>query len=134
MVRKIKVKDYMTHDVVCFAPDTPILEAVHTLVTRRLSGAPVIDKQGNLVGMLSDIDCIQVALQAAYHGGFGGQVSEFMTAQVLTVDVEASVLDVAELIVTRKLRRMPVVEQTRLVGQISRHDVLRAIDNLYPQR
>lgn len=133
MVKKINVREYMTREVVSFTPDTLILDAVHTLVNRRISGAPVLDHQGNLVGMLSDIDCIKVALQTAYHGeDRGGRVEQFMTPEVITVDANASVLDAAEILMNRKLRRLPVLERTRLVGQISRHDVLRAMDNLRP--
>jgi CBS domain-containing protein len=131
MVKKIRVRDYMTREVVSFTPDTPILDAVRTLVSKRISGAPVLDLHGNLVGILSDIDCIKVALQAAYYDEWGGRVHEFMTSQVITVDADASVLDVAEMIMTRKVRRLPVVERTRLVGQISRHDVLRAMNDLH---
>ena len=135
MVKAINVREYMTREVVSFTPDTLILDAVHTLVNRRISGAPVLDHQGNLVGMLSDIDCIKVALQTAYHGeDRGGRVEQFMTPKVITVDANASVLDAAEILMHRKLRRLPVLERTRLVGQISRHDVLRAMDHLRPQR
>jgi CBS domain-containing protein len=135
MVKAINVREYMTREVVSFTPDTLILDAVHTLVNRRISGAPVLDHQGNLVGMLSDIDCIKVALQTAYHGeDRGGRVEQFMTPKVITVDANASVLDAAEILMSRKLRRLPVLERTRLVGQISRHDVLRAMDHLRPQR
>jgi len=135
MVKAINVREYMTREVVSFTPDTLILDAVHTLVNRRISGAPVLDHQGNLVGMLSDIDCIKVALQTAYHGeDRGGRVEQFMTPKVITVDANASVLDAAEILMNRKLRRLPVLERTRLVGQISRHDVLRAMDHLRPQR
>ncbi|MEM1411206.1 MAG: CBS domain-containing protein [Pseudomonadota bacterium] len=132
MVRKIMVRDYMTREVVSFTPDTLILDAVSKLVQRRISGAPVLDLQGNLVGMLSDIDCFKVSLAASYHGDWGGRVDEFMTTDVVTVDAEASVLDVAEKFMETKLRRLPVMQRTRLVGQISRHDVLRAMDEMHP--
>lgn len=131
MVRKIRVRDYMARQLVSFSPDMEVLEAVHILVARRISGAPVVDHHGNMVGMLSDIDCIKVALNAAYHNEWGGQVSEYMATDLVTVDVNASIMDVAEMILEKRLRRLPVLERTRLVGQISRHDVLRAMDELH---
>ena len=66
------VKDYMARTVVTFKPDTPVLDAVHTLVKNRIAGAPVVDDEGNLVGILSELDCMKVALQAGYYGDYGG--------------------------------------------------------------
>lgn len=131
MVRKIRVRDYMARELVSFSPDMEVLDAVNLLVTRRISGAPVVDHQGNMVGILSDIDCIKVALHAAYHSEWGGRVSEYMTPDPITIDADATILDAAEMILQHKLRRLPVVERMRLVGQISRHDVLRAMDQLH---
>lgn len=131
MVRKMRVRDYMARQLVSFAPDMEVLDAVHVLVTKRITGAPVVDHHGNMVGILSDIDCIKVALSAAYHREWGGQVSEYMTPNPITVDADASIVDVATLILDTSLRRLPVMERNRLVGQISRHDILRAMDELH---
>lgn len=131
MVRKIRVRDYMARQLISFSPDMEVLDAVHILVTRRISGAPVVDHHGNMVGILSDMDCIKVALNAAYHSEWGGRVSEYMTPDPITVDADASIVDVAEMILEKRLQRIPVVERMRLVGQISRHDVLRAMDELH---
>ena len=121
----------MSSNVITFAPDMEILEAVHILVTNRISGAPVLDLHGNLIGMLSEQDCIKVALNAAYHNEWGGRVEEFMSREVKTVDAEASIVDIAEIFVKKSYRRLPVVERNRLVGQISRHDILRAMESLH---
>lgn len=131
MVSKMRVRDYMARQLVSFAPDMEVLDAVHILVTKRITGAPVVDHHGNMVGILSDIDCIKVALSAAYHREWGGQVSEYMTPNPITVDADASIIDVAALILDKGLRRLPVMERNRLVGQISRHDILRAMDELH---
>jgi len=124
------VKDYMTRSVITFRPDTDVLDAVHELVTNRIAGAPVVDAAGNLVGMLSELDCMKVALQAGYHGHWGGPVSDFMTTDTQTVDGEMSVVDLAQHFVDTRFRRFPVVDGNRLVGQISRRDVLRALEYL----
>ena len=131
MARSIRVRDYMSARVITFAPDMEILEAVHILVENRISGAPVLDLRGNLIGMLSEQDCIKVALNAAYHNEWGGRVEEFMSREVKTVDADASIVDVAEIFVEMSYRRLPVVERNRLVGQISRHDILRAMEILH---
>ena len=129
-IRSCVVKDYMARTLVTFKPDTDVLDAVHTLVQHRIAGAPVVDDTGNLVGMLSEYDCMRVALQAGYHGTGGGPVREFMSDGVETVDADMSIVDLAQVFIDTKLRRFPVTQGTRLVGQISRRDVLRALENI----
>jgi CBS domain-containing protein len=122
------VKDYMAKTLVTFKPDTDVLDAVHILVTKRIAGAPVVDDAGNLIGMLSELDCMKVALQAGYHGHFGGPVADFMSDGVQTVDGEMNIIDLAQEFVETTYRRFPVMRNNRLIGQISRRDVLRALE------
>ena len=122
------VKDYMARTLVTFKPDTPVLDAVHILVKNRIAGAPVVDDEGNLVGMLSELDCMKVALQAGYHSAYGGPVRDYMSEGVQTVNAEMSIVDLAQVFIDKKYRRFPVTDNNRLVGQISRRDVLRALE------
>ena len=124
------VKDYMARTLVTFKPETDVLDAVHVLINKRIAGAPVVDDEGNLLGMLSELDCMKVALDAGYHGNWGGPVSEFMSKGVKTVDAEMNIIDLAQEFVRTTFRRFPVMHGTRLVGQISRRDVLRALEFL----
>ncbi|MDH3620440.1 MAG: CBS domain-containing protein [Gammaproteobacteria bacterium] len=124
------VKDYMAKTLVTFKPDTPVLDAVHTLVKHRIAGAPVVDDEGNLIGMLSELDCLKVALQAGYHGEYGGPVGDYMSEGVKTVNLEMSIVDLAQVFIDERYRRFPVTDRNRLVGQISRRDVLRALEVL----
>ena len=124
------VKDYMARTLVTFKPDTNVLDAVHTLVEHRIAGAPVVDDQGNIVGMLSEFDCMKVALSAGYHGDYGGPVSDYMSRDVKTVNAEMSIVDLAQQFAEKGYRRFPVTDKNRLVGQISRRDVLRALEVL----
>lgn len=124
------VKDYMARTLVTFKPDTDVLDAVHELVKNRIAGAPVVDDSGNLIGMLSELDCMKVALHAGYHGDWGGPISDFMTHGVATVDADMSIIDLAQEFIDSSFRRFPVMENNRLVGQISRRDVLRALEYL----
>lgn len=128
--KSVLVKDYMAKSLVTFKPETDVLDAVHELVKHRIAGAPVLDDAGNLIGMLSELDCMKVALHAGYHGDWGGPVSDFMTEGVKTVDAEMSIVDLAQQFVESKYRRFPVVQNNRLIGQISRRDVLRALEFL----
>ena len=129
-IRSAKVRNFMSGALVTFTPDTDVMDAIAILVRNRISGAPVIDDHGNLVGMLSEFDCMKVVLASAYHGEPGGPVSDLMAPGVKTVDADMSIVDLAEQFMASKLRRYPVLSDNRLVGQISRGDVLRALVEL----
>ncbi len=124
------VRDYMAGRLVTFKPDMDVLDALHELVKNRIAGAPVVDDQGELVGMLSELDCLKIALNAGYYGDSGGPVSEYMTPDVETIDAEMSIIDLAQKFLSCGYRRFPVLRNNRLVGQISRRDVLRALGQL----
>lgn len=129
-VKSARVRNYMARDLISFRADTDVLDAIHDLVKQRIAGAPVVDHHGELIGMLSELDCMKVALDASYYGQRGGPVSDYMTTNVETVDAEMNIVDLAERFVTSKYRRFPVMKDGRLVGQISRRDVLRALEDL----
>ena len=131
MPKPVTARDYMSAALVTFTPDMDILQAINQLIEKRISGAPVVDKQGNLIGVLSEKDCLRVALQASYHGELAGTVAEYMHGEVKTVDAEASIADVAAMFLKDDYRRYPVIRDNRLVGQISRRDVLRALEALW---
>ena len=128
--RSARVKDYMTGKLVTFRPDTDVLDAIHELVRHNIAGAPVVDDHGELVGMISELDCMKIALHAGYHGDWGGPVSEYMTGDTQTVDANMSIVDLAQRFMDTGFRRFPVVTDHRLVGQISRRDVLRALQEI----
>lgn len=124
------VKDYMTGKLVTFTPQTDVLDVIHSLVEHGISGAPIVDEHGDLVGMISELDCMKIALHAGYHGVWGGPVSEYMTRDTVTVEAHMNIIDLAQLFLDSGFRRYPVVKDHRLVGQISRRDVLRALQHI----
>jgi CBS domain-containing protein len=124
------VRDYMVGQLVTFKPDMDVLDAIHELVQHRIAGAPVVNDQGDLIGMLSELDCMKVALNAGYYGDWGGPVSDFMTADVESVDADMNIVDLAQKFLDSGFRRFPVLRNQRLVGQISRRDALRALSEL----
>jgi len=130
MFSSINVKDFMTASVITLSPEMDVLKAINILLTNGISGAPVIDERGNLAGLLSEKDCIKVALRAGYHEEWGGEVREYMTPNVTTVDADDSILTVAKMFVDKPYKRYPVMSDNRLVGTISRKDVLKAIEAL----
>src|SRR3954471_15639656 len=130
-LKGLRVRDFMASRIVTFSPEMPISEAVGILVQHRYSGAPVVDAKGRLVGVLSEKDCLRVAVLGTADGATEPLVRDYMTTGVETVEPDTDLLDVAEGFMQAAFRRFPVVEEGgRLVGQISRIDVLRAIDQL----
>lgn len=126
-----RVRDYMATNLVTFKRDTEVLTAIHQLLKHRISGAPVVDEDGGLIGMLSEKDCLKVAVLAGAEGVSAGLVGDYMSKVPATVDADEPLLDVANRFIDAPFKRFPVTDHGRLVGQISRADVLRAIDELY---
>jgi CBS domain-containing protein len=118
----------MSRGLVTLHPEMDVLEALRILVEERLSGAPVLDQIGNLVGILTERDCMRIALGAGYHSEDGGRVEHFMSREVVTVDAGTPVIELAERFAASNFRRLPVIEQGRVIGIISRRDVLKQLE------
>ena len=125
------IEQYMATDLVSFAPEDDIIQAMRTLLQRHLSGAPVLDGDGQMVGVLSQKDCLAIVYNTAYHQDWGGQVEQFMSRKVEHIEADCSILEAAEKFLHSRFRRFPVLHEGRLVGQISRHDIMRALDEQY---
>ena len=125
------VADYMTTEVVTLGPDLEIIRAMRILLENNVSGAPVVDRDGRLVGVLSNRDCMRVAFAASYHQDWGGTVAEYMSAPVETIEAATDVVAVSQRFVDSRYRRFPVLRNGRLVGQISRQDILRALVDMW---
>jgi len=123
----LRVSEYMSTELVTITPDTEIMRAVHLLVEHDISGMPVVDEKGNLVGILTERDCIATAINAGYFDEAGGSVRDFMSSPVETAEADDSLMDVADRLSKSTYRRFPVIEDGRLVGLIGRRDVLEAL-------
>jgi len=121
------VNDYMARVLITVSPSDDIHSAVETLLTERISGAPVVDKTGKLVGVLSNRDCLKVVYAASYHQDWGGTVDDYMSKEVRTIESGTDIIVAADLFVQSDYRRFPVLENDHMIGQISRHDILRAL-------
>lgn len=122
-----RVADYMAQDLVTLSPEDEINAAMNTLLKYRISGAPVIDRSGALVGVLSKKDCLRAAIEASYYREWGATVASHMSRDVQTIEAGTDILAAAKAFVASEFRRFPVMRGGRLVGQISRADVLRAL-------
>jgi CBS domain-containing protein len=117
----------MTKNPVTLTPDMTIRQAVSLLIRKDISGAPVLDEHGRLIGIFTERDCMRVVMQSDYHGEPGGLVREFMSDNPQWVGPEQSILTLADLFSNGRFHRYPVLDSGRLVGIISRRDVLRAM-------
>lgn len=125
-MKSVKISDYMTTALVSFSPEMSVVEAMGLLLDNKISGAPVVDHAGRLIGMLSEIDAMKVVIQDSYYDESAGVVADYMHAPVETVLSTMDIYQLAEKFVADHRRRYPVVNDAgALVGQISRRDVLR---------
>ncbi len=130
LLKSVKVSDYMTRKLITFTEDMDLFEAIRIFSEQQVSGAPVIDKQDRLVGIMSEVDCLRGILDKTYHEEeVGGTVGEFMTREVDTVDTNTDIIAIAGQFIHRGRRRIPVVDNGTLVGQVSRKDILRAVND-----
>ncbi len=126
--QQIKVSDYMTTNLVKFRTDQSVLDVMDTLIKKRISGGPVVNDKNELVGIISEGDCIkQISVSRYYNQPMKDvKVSDHMATDVETIDGNMNVFDAAELFLKSKRRRFPILEDGKLVGQISQKDVLKA--------
>jgi CBS domain-containing protein len=111
----MKVKEIMTTRVVTVTSDTPVPVIAGLLRDNRISGVPVTDAQGTVVGLVSEYDLLARE---------GETAAEVMTGSVITVSEDTDVDDVRHLLVERRIRRVPVISGQRLAGIVSRGDVV----------
>lgn len=133
-MRSVKVKDYMATQLVTFRPETNVVEAMRVFLDQKISGAPVVNEGGELVGILSEVDLMQVVIQDSYYDESGGIVADYMKFPVDTIDPHQDIYTLALRFIEDGRRRFPVVDGGRLVGQVSRRDVLRAAEDFLLRR
>ena len=130
------VSYYMTKDLITFSPEQSILEVMELFIKHRISGGPVVDKNGMLVGIVSEADFMKQISESRYFNMpiLEKQVSNFMSFPVNTIDHDRTIFDAALYFYTNSRRRLPVLNNGRLDGQISRRDVVVAALQLRSQR
>lgn len=124
----IQVKDYMTRNLITFKPSQSVEEVITTLIKYRISGGPVVNERNELIGIISEGDCIKQVSESRYYNMpmHTNLVEKHMVANVETIDGNMNVFDAASKFLESKRRRFPIVENGKLVGQISQKDILKA--------
>jgi predicted transcriptional regulator len=124
----ILVSDFMTKKLITFKQDQSVLEVMDLLIKHRISGGPVVNDQGELVGIISEGDCIKQISESRYFNMpmVDTKVENHMVKNVDVIDGNMNIYDAANLFLKSKRRRFPIVENGKLIGQISQKDVLIA--------
>jgi CBS domain-containing protein len=127
------VRDFMDKFVETLSPETDIREAVDFLLEKRITGVLVANGKKQLVGILTEYDCLRLLTMGdAQHDMPVGKVKDFMTSDVQTIPPTMDIYYAAGLFVSAKVRRFPVVENGRIVGALTRFDILRAVQRHLP--
>jgi len=126
------VKDYMATNLITFKPDDSIEHVLEVLISKKISGGPVVDDEGKLVGMISEGDCLKEIIKGKYSNTptLAGTVKEHMTTDVLTMDPDMNIFDATGQFLNLKIRRFPVMSFGNLIGQISISDIIRAVQKM----
>ena len=128
------IKKYMVplNHMITFKPDQSIHEAIATILDKRISGAPVVDEQGHLVGNLSEKDCLRIVIDRVQLNlpVENKKVSDYMSTKIFTFSPETNVVEAAIEFLNSPIRRYAVVNNGTLIGEISRREILRAAQNI----
>ena len=123
----VTVKDIMTPTVISISPDDLFVDAMDLIIENKISGLPVIDSDGRLVGIISEFDRIKLAGDETKDLA-NSTVADRMTHGVITVDENATLDQVAELLVRASIRRIPVTSDGQVIGIVGRRDLVRALN------
>ena len=128
-----KVTHYMANKLITFTKDTEILVVIESLLKNKITGAPVLDEKGVVLGIIDDKDCLNVVYSSAYNNYPVGleTVENYMSTIMKSITPETDVVEAASIFLRTTYKRLLVLDdEGKLVGQISRRDVLRAVKDL----
>lgn len=114
-------RDIMTRKVYTIRPEASAQEAAQLLDQHRISGLPVVDEGNDIIGIVTEADIISKVDRE------GLRVSEIMSTEIISVNEETPVSEIALLLTERKIKRVPVVQDGKLVGIVSRADIVHAV-------
>ncbi len=126
----IKAKDIMTEDVISVKTDTPIYEAIDILVEKRIAGIPVVEDDMTLIGVLSEKDVLSLLFFYSQEDEEEKTVRDFMTQPAVHFDEHESLMDVCDCLTNNNFRRMPITSKGKLVGIVSRADIIECVRHL----
>tara|TARA_B100001029_G_C15062073_1_gene459397 strand:- start:357 stop:821 length:465 start_codon:yes stop_codon:yes gene_type:complete len=130
--KTLLVEDIMSRNLIVFKPEETIHEVMKKFIKYRISGGPVVNEKGDLIGVISEADCMKEVSESRYFNLpiLDKSVSNFMTTNVDTIDASKTIFEAASNFFKTSRRRFPVMEKNKLVGQISRKDIVIATLNM----
>ena len=133
--KALKVKDYMSTNLVTFKPNQKVTSVVEAIIKHKISGGPVVNDKNELVGIISEGDCLKQLSESRYYNMPLQEdiVENRMAKDVETIDGNMDIFDAANKFLNSKRRRFPIIENGKLVGQISQKDILKAALELKSQ-
>lgn len=133
VLQPVTVDDYMTRRLVTFTPEQTMDQVLDMLLKKKISGGPVVDENNNLIGVISEGDCLKEVVKGKYNNvpTLSGLVKDHMATDIKSVSPEMNIFDLAQMFLNMRLRRFPVLKNGKLVGQISQKDVMRAVIKLH---
>ncbi len=131
----LHVSDYMKVNIQVFYPNQPLHEVIETLINKKISGGPVVNEKNELLGIISEGDCLKQVSDSRYHNmpETRKTVGDFMTKNVVTMAGDTNIFDAIGMFLTEKKRRFPIIKDGKLIGQISQRELLSAITKLQHQ-
>ena len=128
MLRSINLRDYMIANPVSIDEDSNLLDAMELIINHKVSGICVIDEHDHLLGVLSEMDCLKGVLSATYNESGIGSVKDYMCSEnIITASPGDDIVDVAQDMLQKQHRRRPVIENGKLVGQVTCRQLLNAV-------
>jgi len=131
MGRLPTVDDFMDHTFNTVTPETRVQDAMKVMLDKQLIGVLVVDDERNLVGVFSEKDCLKVLLQSGFHRMPDDRVKDYMHPVVMTIESRTDILSVAQTFLQKPFRRLAVVDDGKLVGQITRRDIVRGMQRYF---
>ncbi len=132
MLKSVDLSDYMLINPVKVKADINLRDAMKSIISNKVSGVCVVDDNDVLLGVLSEMDCLSVVLDATYNEIGVGQVSEYMIKDVVVAHPHDNIIDIAQDMLLQKHRRRPVIQDGVLIGLVSCRQLLAAVDKFNP--
>jgi len=129
MLQSVDLRDYMLTNPIKVMADSNLLDSMQKIIDNKVSGVCVVDTTGALVGVLSEMDCLAAVIKATYNDIGVGQVSEYMVKEgIIVAHPSDDIIDLAQDMLLKNHRRRPVVDDGKLVGQVSCRQLLAAVN------
>lgn len=130
--QSVTVSDYMATKLITFREYQSINEVMEILLKNKISGGPVCNEDNELIGIISEGDCLKEIVRGKYNNTpkLPGLVKDHMATNIISIPPETNIFEAANMFLRMRFRRFPVIKEGKLVGQISQRDIMRAVQSM----